>query len=110
MSAEKYVITAVDNVEQTLAKSNQRLPTCCKTPIMPGYCTETDTSTNIKAEGVKQYQDMVRVLRWSVELGQVDILLETALMSMYLALPRSGHIEQVFHVFVYLKANPKRKL
>ena len=49
-------------------------------------------------------------LRWAVELGQVDILLETALMSNYLALPRRGHLEQIFHVFGYLKVKPKKKL
>ena len=37
MSAEKYVRAAVENVEQNLEKSNQRLPTCCKTPIMSCY-------------------------------------------------------------------------
>ena len=37
MSVEKYVRDAVDNVEQNLTKSNQRLPTRCKTPIMYGY-------------------------------------------------------------------------
>ena len=31
-------------------------------------------------------------------------------MSTYLTLPRRGHIEQIFHVFGYLKAKPKRKL
>ena len=43
MSAEKYVRAAVDNVEQNLAKSNQRLPTRCKTPIVSYYFPETDT-------------------------------------------------------------------
>ena len=55
MSAEKYVRAAVKNVEQKIAKSNQRLPTGCKTP-MYGYWPETDTFTDIKAEGVKKYK------------------------------------------------------
>ena len=37
MSAENYVGAAIENVEQNLTKSNQRLPTGCKTPIMSGY-------------------------------------------------------------------------
>ena len=53
---------------------------------------------------------MAGVLRWSVELGWVDILLETALMSTYLALSLRGHLEQVFHMSGYLKANPKRNI
>ena len=49
--------------------------------IMFGYWTETDTFPKLKSEGVAQYQDMVGLLRWEVDLGRVNILLETALMS-----------------------------
>ena len=31
-------------------------------------------------------------------------------MSAHLALPRIGHLEQVMHMFGYLKEHPKRKL
>ena len=51
MSAEKYVRYAVKNVEQNIAKYNQRLPICCKTPNISGYWPETDTSPELKAEG-----------------------------------------------------------
>ena len=51
---------------------------------------------------------MVEVIRWTVELGRVDILLDTALMYTYLALPHRGHIKQAFQIFGYLKVNPKR--
>ena len=50
------------------------------------------------------------MLRWPVELRRVDNLLETALMSTHLALPRQGHLEQLYHIFGYLKAHPKRNL
>ena len=50
------------------------------------------------------------MLRWAVELGRVDILLVTALMSIHLALPLRGHWEQLYHIFGYLKAHPKRNL
>ena len=108
MSAEKYVRSAVDNVEQNISKSNQRLPTRCKTTIISGYWPETDTLPELKYEGVTQYQDMVGLIRWAVELGWVDILRETALICTYLALPRRGHPEQIFHFFGYLNVNPKR--
>ena len=110
MSVEKYVRDAVDNFEQNLVKSKQRLPTCCKTPIMSGYRPETDTSSKLKVEGVTQYRDMVGVIRWAIDLGQVYILLVTSLMSTYLALPRREHFKQKFHVFGYLKVKPKINL
>ena len=37
-------------------------------------------------------------------------MLETLMMSTHLALPRCGHLEQLYHMFGYLKANPKWKL
>ena len=43
-------------------------------------------------------------------MGLVYILLETALMSTYLALPLRGHPEDIFHIFGYLKMNPKKNL
>ena len=77
---------------------------------MSGYWPETDTSSELKSEGVKNYQEMVGVIRWAVELERVDILLDTALMSTYLALPCRGHFKYIFYTFEYLKVNPKRKI
>jgi hypothetical protein len=37
-------------------------------------------------------------------------LLETSLLSTHLALPRRGHLDQVYRMFGYLKSHPKRKL
>ena len=88
MSSEKYVKSAIENIEQTLAETNQRLPTKCRTPLSSGYRPELDTSPELKAEGLQRYQELIGILRWAVELGRVDILLETALMSTHLALLR----------------------
>ena len=38
-----------------------------------------------------------------VELGRVDVCLEVSMMSSHLALPREGHLEQVLHIFAFLK-------
>ena len=53
---------------------------------------------------------MVGLLRWEFDLGLFDILLETALISTNLALSHRGHLEHAFHVFGYLKVNPKRNI
>ena len=50
------------------------------------------------------------MLRWAVELGRIDIAMEVSMLSTHLALPRSGHLQQVYHMFGYLKAKPKRTL
>ena len=54
--------------------------------------------------------ELIGVLRWAVEIGRVKILYETSIMSTHPALPRVGHLEQLFHVFGYLKEKPKRKI
>ena len=107
MSSEKYVKAAIENIEQMLAESN---PIKCRTPLSSGYRPELDTSPELKAEGLQRYQELIGILRWAVELGRVNILLETSLISTHLALPRQGHLEQLHHIFGYLKKNPKCKL
>ena len=53
---------------------------------------------------------MIGSLRWAVELGRVDILLEVDLMSKHVALPREGHLEQVLNIMGYLKTHKKIRL
>jgi len=110
MSSEKYVKTAVANVEEKLAKSNLRLPSRCITPFISGYHPSEDTSKELDSEGLRYYQELIGVLRWAIELGRVDILLEVALLSSHLALPRSGHLQQVYHIFGYLKESPRKRI
>ena len=38
-----------------------------------------------------------------VELGRVAICLEVSMLSSHKAMPRQGHLDQVFHMFAYLK-------
>jgi hypothetical protein len=52
----------------------------------------------------------VGVLFWMVELGGVDICLECSMMSSHLALPRIGHLYQLFQMFAYLKKYHNTKM
>jgi hypothetical protein len=52
------------------------------------------------------FLQLIGILRWAVELGQIDIAVEMAIMSQYSASPRVGHIEAVYHIFVYLASHP----
>ena len=110
MSAEKYVVSAVKNVEEALAERGLRLPSKCYTPLSSDYRPELEMSSELKSDGIQLYQEMIGVLRWAVELGRVDILLETSLMSTFMAMPREGHLQQLYRMFAYLKLYPKRKI
>ena len=45
------------------------------------------------------------MLRWMIELGRIDILHESSLLSQYMAAPRSGHLQQALNIFKYIKHN-----
>ena len=110
MSSDRYCAAMVTNIETTLSKKGLRLPAKCATPISNGYKPELDSTGELKADGVQWYQEIIGCLRWAVELGRIDILLETALLSQYLALPREGHLEQVLHIVGYIKSHKKFRI
>jgi hypothetical protein len=80
------------------------------TPFTSNYAPWLEESPELKADGVQRFQELIRQLCCAVEIGRVDILLETLLLSSYLAMPRVGHLEQAFHIFGYLKTHTKRKV
>jgi len=43
------------------------------------------------------------VLQWMIELGRIDMITEVNTMASYVAMPREGHLENIFHMFAYLK-------
>ena len=110
ISAEKYVKAAVKNVEEKLAKAGERLPGKCRSPLPDKYQPGLDTSKELDAQGLQFYQEMIGVLRWACELGRIDILLETSIMSTCLACPRVGHLQQLYRMFGYLKEHTGRKI
>ena len=110
MAPEQYVKAAVTNVEEDSANHGKRLPSKCVTPFSCNYAPWLEETPELKADGVQRFQELIGQLRWAVEIGCVDILLETSLLSSYLAMPRVGHLEQAFHIFGYLKTHPKRKI
>ena len=113
-SAEKYVKASVENVERRLSELGRTTglgtKKQCYTPLLQGYKPELDTTPELKADGLQYYQELIGVLRWSTELGRLDILHEVGLMSQYLACPREGHLEAVLHIFGYLKHKEHRKI
>ena len=110
MSSDAYCASLVKNVEAVLQLKGLRLASKCVTPLKSGYKPEMECTNELKKDGVQWYQEIIGSLRWAVEIGRVDILLETSLMSTYLAMPREGHLEQVLHMIGYLKEHKKMKL
>ena len=110
MPPEKYVAASVLNVEEKLVKDRLKLPTNCKTLMRTDYHPADDTSVELTAEGLKYYQELIGILHWAIEIRRLHILLEVSLLSSHLALPRKGHLEQVYHIFGYLKKIPQQRI
>jgi hypothetical protein len=110
MSSEKYVKQAVSDVEKELSDVDQCLPTRVSTPLSQGYRPELDQSQELDAKRGQYYQSLIGVLRWICELGRVDILVAVSMLSRYLMSPREGHLQQVFHLFAYLKHHKRSRM
>ena len=67
------------------------------------YRPELDVSQMCTAVETNFFQHLIGMLRWLVELGRVDILIETSMLSSFLAAPRKGHVSQALHIFQYLE-------
>ena len=38
-----------------------------------------------------------------VEIGRIDMITEVSMMTAHMAMPREGHLDNIFHMFAYLK-------
>ncbi len=103
MSATAYVKRAIQEVERELAAQDAYLPKRVETPLSSNYRPELDFSRNLDGSQVNYYQGLIGVLRWIVELGRIDIIVPVSLLSRYMVSPREGHLQQVYHIFAYLK-------
>ena len=103
MSPSKYIQEAVRNVEELLEKKGLSLKKRAAAPFPSGYEAEIDISPELNADDATLYQSLIGVLRWALELGRVDIMTELGILSSYLAMPREGHLEALWHMFAYLK-------
>ena len=110
MSSDKYCEALVNNVEEVLKKKGLKLPTKCFLPMMQSYKPELDCTDELDATSTTWFQELIGSIRWAIELGRVDILLETSLLSQHMALPREGHLEQLLHIIGYLKSHKKFRL
>lgn len=111
MAADKYVENSVRVVQELLDSDGEGLTLkSAKVPFPSDYKPELDVTRELDAAGISRYRQLIGILRWAVELGRVDIYLEVSLLSQYLASPREGHMEAAYHIFAFLKGNPKQKI
>jgi hypothetical protein len=103
LSSDTYVKRAVLEVERELALGNKQLKKKVVSPMASGYRPELDGSPELDDDKASYYASLMGVLRWCIELGRIDIMVEVGLLARFQANPREGHLDQLFHVFAYLK-------
>ena len=106
----QYVHSAVNNVVDHLKKKGLKLPHKAPNPLSTEYRPETDVTPELGEADASYYHTLIGVLRWIVELGRIDIDVEVSMMSSHLALPREGHLKELYHIFDYLKAWSNAKM
>lgn len=75
--------------------------------MVSAYAPELDGTPELNSDDMQFYQELIGMLRWATEVGRVDILHEVSILSQYQAMPREGHLEQLLHIFAYMKNKPK---
>jgi hypothetical protein len=110
MPCDKYVKRAVEEVQITLGETGQQLQTKVKTPVSQGYRPELDASPELSLRQTNYFQGLTEVLRWMIELGQIDIMVSVAMLSRFLAAPHEGNLNEVLHIFANLKEYDRSSL
>jgi hypothetical protein len=114
-SSKTYITNVVKQVKEMLADDGKQLKGSHHKkknhgPLPVDYRPELDDTRELEGEMISRYQQIIGMLRWGVELGRIDILIDVALMSQYNASPREGHLEALYHIIHYLERHPDRKL
>jgi hypothetical protein len=98
-----YVKQAIADVETELVgKVDQCLPTRVTTPVSQGYRPDLDQSRELDAKRI-------------CELGRIDVLLvAVSMLSRYYVVSpasrRAQHLQQMFHIFAYLKHHKRSRM
>jgi hypothetical protein len=113
MSPSKYVQEAVKNCEAYLETNylgKWTLPKNAPNPFVMNYAPEMDVSPALDATDASYFQSLIGILRWTVEIGRIDIATEISMLSSHLAYPREGHLEAALHVMGYMKHKHNSRL
>jgi hypothetical protein len=110
ISASQYIQEAVKNVEEHLKRNDMVLKRGTNSPLSNNYRPECDATPELSESDGSYYQSLIGILRWMVEMGRIDLACEVSMMSSYVAMPREGHLQQLYHMFAYLKQHHNSRI
>ena len=111
MSSDLYVEEAIKNVEKRFKEYgleyNNNISDFNYSTNNPfssvDYRPELDKSMECTEYQSSFYQNLIGVLRFSIELRHIDTLFEVSDLSIHPAFPRTEHMVQDLHIFKYLE-------
>ena len=71
-----------------MSEIDMQLVTTVSTPMSQGYRAELEVTSELDAKRANYYQGLIGVLRWICELRRIDIFMDVAMLSRFLAAPR----------------------
>ena len=105
IGCRKYIKDALEKIEgihgQQLKRDN---------PCDPDIHLEIDQSPLLGASQHRQYQQLIGILNWIMQIGRVDIAYATTSLARFVAAPRRNHMKHALYVFGYLKKHPNRRI
>jgi hypothetical protein len=87
-SAEEYIKQAIINVEMELTREGKSLQGRFSTPMSPGYRPELDYTPFLNDAAATYYMELIGILRWAVDFGCIDIMVNVSMLSSYTMQPR----------------------
>jgi len=105
LSSEKYLSNVLPSVQKVHGELRQY-----DTPMMQSDKPEQDESPFLTERTHRQFQSLIGIGQWLVQIGRWDIAFALCSLSRFSAAPREGHLDRLLRVFGYLKKHPGFKL
>ena len=74
-------------------------------PFIGEYALAMDENLALEHDLASWYQSLIRIIRWVVKIGIVDIITEVLMMASQMAMPKEVHLEAILHMFAFLRQN-----
>ena len=110
ISSSQYVQEAVGNIEDHLKRQGKSMRKGTNSHMPQGYHPECDTSMTLDPEDGIYFHSLIGIARWAVDLERIDVCCETSMLSSYVAMSREVHLQQIYHMFTYLKRHRNARI
>jgi hypothetical protein len=99
MAPTKYIERMSDNYMRVF---RERPKQTVMSPLEKGDHPELDDTPFLEADGIQDYQSIIRSAQWAISLERLDIQMAVMTLSSFRSAPCIGHLERAKRVMRYL--------